>query len=137
MQQRNDSRRKAPPGWNRDVPYDICERTLRFAVRVIRAVRRLPQDAATRVVAHQLVKSATSVGANVAEANGAESPRDFIHKTGISRKEARESHYWLRVVRAAILDSDEFASLEQESDELVRILSTMIENARKSQNSPH
>jgi four helix bundle protein len=133
MNQRRNSRREAPPGWDRDVPYDIRERTFQFAVRVIRAVRRLPQDAATRVVAHQLVKSATSVGANVEEADGAESPRDFIHKTSISRKEARESRYWLRVVRAAILDDEELAALEQESDELVRIFSAMIANAQKSQ----
>jgi four helix bundle protein len=84
-------------------------------------------------VAHQLVKSATSVGANVEEADGAESPRDFIHKTSISRKEARESRYWLRVVRAAIFDDEELAALEQESDELVRIFSAMIANAQKSQ----
>ena len=133
---KQSSRREAPPGWDRDVPYDIRERTFQFAVRVIRAVRRLPQDTATRVVAHQLVKSATSVGANVEEADGAESTRDFIHKTSISRKEARESRYWLRVIRAAILDDKEFTTLEQESDELVRILSAMIINAQKSQSKP-
>ena len=136
MKEPNRARREAPPGWNRDVPYDIRERTFRFAVRVIRAIRCLPQDTATRVVVYQLVKSATSVGANVEEADGAESSRDFIHKTSISRKEACESRYWLRMVRAAILDNSEFASLEQESDELVRILSAMIANARKSQGKP-
>ena len=133
MKKQQSSRREAPSGWDRDVPYDIRERTFQFAVRVIRAVRCLPQDAATRVVAHQLVKSATSVGANVEEADGAESTRDFIHKTSISRKEARESRYWLRIIRAAILDNKEFSALEQESDELVRIFSAMIANARKSQ----
>lgn len=133
MKQQRSSRREAPPGWNRDVPYDIRERTFQFAVWVIRAMRRLPQDAATRVVVHQLVKSATSVGANVEEADGAESVRDFIHKTSISRKEAREARYWLRIIRAAILDDDEFAALEQESDELIRIFSTMIANAQRSQ----
>jgi len=137
MKQKRNSRRAAPPGWDRDVPYDIRERTFQFAVRVIRAVRLLPQDAAARVVVHQLVKSATSVGANVEEADGAESPRDFIHKTSISRKEARESRYWLRIIRAAILDNKEFSALEQESDELVRIFSTMIVNAQKSQSRSH
>jgi four helix bundle protein len=132
MKPRQSSRREPPPGWDRDVPYDIRERTFQFAVRVIRAVRRLPKDAATRVVAYQLVKSATSVGANVEEADSAESTRDFIHKTSISRKEARESRYWLRLVRAAILDVEEFADLERESDELVRIFSAMIANAGKS-----
>lgn len=132
MEQRKVSRRAAPLGWDRDVPYDIRERALRFAVRVIQAVRTLPDDPATRVAVYQLVKSATSVGANV-EADGAESVRDSIHKMGIARKEARESRYWLRVVRAAILDNPEFAALEQESDELVRILSAMIAKAQKSQ----
>jgi len=67
----------------------------------------------------------------VEEADGAESRRDFVHKMSISRKEARESRYWLRIVRAAILDNDEFAALERESDELVRILSTIISKAKE------
>ena len=136
MRQHGNSRRKAPPGWDRDVPYDIRERTFQFAVRVIRAVRLLPQDAATRVIVHQLVKSATSIGANVEEADGAESVRDFVHKTSISRKEARESRYWLRIIHTAILKDEEFAALAQESDELVRILSTMIANTQQSQSKP-
>jgi four helix bundle protein len=88
---------------------------------------------AAQVVARQLVRSATSVGANVEESDGAESKPDFIHKTSIARKEARESRYWLRIIRATMLNSDEIAALEQESDELVRILSAMIANARRAQ----
>jgi four helix bundle protein len=122
----------APGDWDREVPYDIRERTFQFAVRVLKAVRTLPDDSATRVVAYQLTKSATSVGANVEEADGAESRRDFVHKMSIARKEARESRYWLRVVRAAILDTGEFSALEQESDELVRILSAIIAGACSS-----
>jgi four helix bundle protein len=72
----------------------------------------------------------------VEEADGAESVRDFIHKTSITRKEARESRYWLRVIRAAVLDDPELAALEQESHELVRIFSTMIANAQKTQTKP-
>lgn len=125
-------RREAPPGWDRDVPYDIRERTFQFAVEVIHAVRQLPRDTAAQVVLRQLVKSATSVGANVEEADGAESQRDFIHKTSISRKEACESRYWLRIIRATMLNNDEVAALERESDELVRILSAMIANAKRS-----
>lgn len=130
MKKQSGSRREPPPEWDRDVPYDIRERTFQFAVRVIQAVRHLPRNTATRVMVRQLVKSATSVGANVKEADGAESRRDFIHKTSIARKEARESRYWLRVVRAAILNNKEFAALEQESGELVRILSAMIASAQ-------
>jgi len=68
----------------------------------------------------------------VEEADGAESKRDFIHKMSIARKEARESRYWLRITRAAILNNQEFSALEQESDELVRILSAIIASAKKS-----
>ena len=126
MEKSRCSRREAPPGWDRDVPYDIRERAFRFAIRVIRASRRLPHDTTARVVVQQLVKSATSVGANIEEADGAESSRDFVHKTSIARKEARESRYWLCIIRATFLDDDELVSLEQESDELTRILSAMI-----------
>jgi four helix bundle protein len=122
---------EAPSGWERDVPYDIRERTLQFAVRVIQTIRHLPEDAATRVLAYQLVKAATSVGANVEEADGAESPRDFVHKMSIARKEARESRYWIRIVRASIVDNENWNSLQQESEELARILSAIINSARK------
>jgi four helix bundle protein len=122
---------EAPSGWERDVPYDIRERTLQFAVRVIQAIRRLPEDAATRVLAYQLVKAATSVGANVEESDGAESTRDFVHKMSIARKEARESRYWIRIVRASIVDNENWNSLQQESEELARILSAIINSARK------
>ena len=123
---------EAPGDWEREVPYDIRERTFQFAVRVLRAIRQLPDDPATRVVAYQLAKSATSIGADVEEADGAESRRDFVHKMSIARKEARETRYWLRAVRAAILDNKGFTALEQESDEIVRILSAIIASANKS-----
>lgn len=122
---------EAPKEWKRDVPYDIRERTFQFAVRVIQAVRRLPDDAATRVVAYQLIKAATSVGANVEEADGAESKRDFVHKMSIARKEARESRYWIRIVRASITDSDEWTALQQESEEIARIVSAIINSSQR------
>jgi len=122
---------EAPKEWERDVPYDIRERTFQFAVRVIQAVRRLPDDAATRVVAYQIVKAATSVGANVEEADGAESKRDFVHKMSIARKEARESRYWTRIIQASITDSDEWAALQQESEEIARILSAIINSSQR------
>jgi len=77
------------------------------------------------------VKSATSVGANMEEADGAESRRDFVHKASVSRKEVCESRYWLRIVRATMLDNDDLEALERESDELVRIRSAMIAKARR------
>ncbi len=117
---------EAPANWTRDVPYDIRERTFQFAVRTIRTTQRLPNNTATRIVAHQLIKAATSVGANVEEADGAESKRDFVHKLNIARKEIREARYWIRIVRVSIMDSEEWAALQQESEEIARILSAII-----------
>ena len=106
-------------------------RTFQFAVRVVKLVRRLPKTLDAVEIGRQLIKSGTSVGANVEEAHGAESQRDFIHKMSIARKEARESRYWLRLIHAAILDDDETRALIQEADELVRILSAIVATAKK------
>ena len=68
-------------------------------------------------------------------ADAAESKRDFIHKMSIAHKETRETRYWLRIIKAALLDDDEVRALIRESDELVRILYTIVGNARRSPRS--
>ena len=112
-------------------PFEIRERTFQFAVRVTKLVRQMPRTLDAVEIGRQLIRSGTSVGANVEEAHGAESQRDFVHKMSIARKEARESRYWLRLVQASFLDSEETKALLQESDELVRILSAIISTAKK------
>jgi four helix bundle protein len=72
----------------------IEDRTYRFALRVIKLVQAMPKEVAGSVLARQLLRAATSIGANVEEALAAESKRDFTHKMGIAHKEAREAHYW-------------------------------------------
>ncbi len=120
-------------GWTRkDVPLEIRERTFQFAVRAVKLVRRLPRSLDAVEIGRQLIRSGTSVAANVEEAHGAESQRDFAHKMGIARKEARESRYWLRLISAALMDKEpEVQALTQEADEPVRILSAIITTARK------
>jgi four helix bundle protein len=115
--------------------FDIQKRTFDFAVRVVKLVNRLPRTVAGVEIGRQVVRSATSIGSNVEEADAAESKRDFIHKMSVAHKEARETRYWLRVIQAALLDGDEVQALIQESDELVRILYTIVENARQSPHS--
>ncbi|HET90889.1 MAG TPA: four helix bundle protein [Chloroflexi bacterium] len=115
--------------------FDIQERTFTFAVRIVKLVNRLPRTTAGFAIGRQVVRSATSIGSNVQEADAAESKRDFIHKMSIAHKEARETRYWLRIVSAALLDDDEVQALIQESDELVRILYAIVENARRSSRS--
>ncbi len=87
-------------------PRNIQERAFEFGVRVIRLVDRLPRMIAGNMLGQQLIRAGTSVGANMQEADATESKRDFIHKTGIALKEAKESHYWLRLVDAALLPND-------------------------------
>jgi four helix bundle protein len=115
---------------------DIQERTFQFAVRVVKLVDRLPRTIAGMEVGRQLVRAATSVGANVEEADAAESRRDFVHKMKIAHKEAREARYWLEIVQAALLDDAEVRSLIQESNELIRILQAIIKSATKKLDTP-
>ena len=115
--------------------FDIQERTFKFAVKVVKSVSRLPRTTAGVVIGRQIVRSATSIGANVEEADAAESKQDFIHKMSIAHKEARETRYWLRIIQASLADDNNVQALIQESDELVRILYSIANNARKNPNS--
>lgn len=114
-------------------PTDIQKRTFDFGVRVIRLVDKLPRTLAAMEIGKQLLRSGTSVGANVQEADAAESHSDFIHKMSIALKEARESRHWLSLIDATILqNTEEVKALIQESIELTKILFTIIANARKA-----
>ena len=116
-------------------PYEIKERTFEFGVMIVEYVDRLPRSLAGRTVADQLIRSGTAVGAMVEEADGAESNRDFVHKMSVALKEARESHYWLRVIkRAKVRDSKDTDYLIGEAMELIKILSTITKKAKR-QNS--
>ena len=113
-------------------PTDIQKRTFEFGVRVIRLGGKLPRTLAATEIGKQLLRSGTSVGANVQEADAAESRSDFIHKMSIALKEARESRYWLSLIGTAVpQDSEEVKALIHESTELTKILFTIIANARK------
>lgn len=113
---------------------DIIERTFEFAVRIVKLADSLTQRSRIgEKLAAQIIKSGTSVGANIEEAQAAESRADFIHKYRISLKEARETIYWLRLIAAANLLSDEsIASLRTEADEISRVIAKIIINSKKN-----
>ena len=113
-------------------PNPIREKSFTFAITVIRLYKRL-QSAREYVVSKQLLKSGTSIGANVEEAMAASSRRDFLHKMSISSKEARESVYWLRLIDQSDLapDIDVGAELE-DAQELVRLLTSIVKTTRES-----
>ena len=82
--------------------YDLEERTAKFGEEVIKFAKDVPKDEVTRPIITQLVKCGTSIGANYCEADDAESGRDFKHKIGICKKEARESKHFLRMAVIAV-----------------------------------
>lgn len=84
-----------------DREYDLEERTALFGEAVLRYAKGVPVNEVTRPLISQLVRSATSIGANYCEANDAESKKDFRHKIGICRKESGETKHWLRMIVAA------------------------------------
>lgn len=106
---------------------DIAERTVAFSLRIIRLFRELDKDSVGKIIGNQLLRSATSVGANVHEAKGAQSNADFIAKMSIAHKEAYETVYWLRLItEAKLLAPDRLSALSDEATQLVKILSASL-----------
>ncbi len=111
--------------------FDLEERTAVFGEAVIDYVRTLPRNEVTRPLITQLVKSATSVGANYCEADDAESRKDFKHKIGICKKEAREAKHFLRMIaRANPATSTHARELWQEAKELNLIFNAIFQKTK-------
>jgi four helix bundle protein len=106
--------------------YDLPERTAKFGEAIVRFARGIPITPTNQTLVRQLVRAGTSIGANYCEADDAESKKDFRHKIGICRKEAKESKYWLRMIAAAEPTMSETArTLWQEAKELNLIFGTI------------
>ncbi|KKU83887.1 MAG: hypothetical protein UY12_C0028G0001 [Parcubacteria group bacterium GW2011_GWA2_47_8b] len=102
--------------------YDLEERTAKFGEAVIVLCKAIKQDFITRSIIDQLVRSATSVGANYMEANGASSKKDFRNKIFICKKEVQETKHWLRMLVKCVPElSEELKKLWKEAQELTMI----------------
>lgn len=114
-------------------PQDIKQRSFEFAVRIIRLCIELEKTPGSpRLLANQLLRSGTSIGANIEEANGSQSRADFTAKMYISCKESRETHYWLRLLsETEILPKDRLTSILDEANQLIAILTTIVKKSRK------
>jgi len=111
---------------------DVVGRTAAFADRVVRLTLALPKNATGFELGKQLVRAGTSVGANVEEAQAAESTADFVHKMKIARKECREARFFItRVANASLIPRDRIEPLRDEADQLVRILTAIILSVHK------
>lgn len=112
--------------------YDLEERTLEFSKQIIQLCKTLPKNVITIPLISQLIRCGTAIGANYIEANDALGKKDFVHRVKISRKEAKETIYWLKLI---IEENNKFQEqiniLLKECTELKNILSTIIKNSQK------
>lgn len=115
-------------------PKNIGERSFAYALRAIRLYQHLQngKDGAGWVLAKQYLRAACSVGANIEEAQAAESRPDFIHKLGIAQKETRESMYWLRLLaESSIVTGVQLRPLMDETEELLAVLTSIIVSTKR------
>ncbi|MFZ1322174.1 MAG: four helix bundle protein [Ignavibacteria bacterium] len=111
----------------------ILEKSYLFAKRIVRLYLYLKKEMREFDLARQILKSGTSIGANIEEAVGGFSRKDFMAKIGIAYKETRETNYWLRLLHDTnILDSKLFNSMNKDCDELLKILSSILVTMKKS-----
>ena len=104
----------------------VADKSFEFAVRIVNLGKYLRYDKKEYVLSKQLLRSGTSIGANVHEGRRAQTRADFLAKMSIALKEAIETHYWLRLLyRTEYLTKKEFRSLEADVDEILRILTAI------------
>ena len=117
-------------------PFDIRARAFNFAVRIVKLCQFLEKKTdVSRTIVAQLLDAGTSVGANLEEAAAGQSRRDFVHKNAIALKEARESCYWLKLIRASynFEASVEHGidELKDEANEIANIVAQIMINSQK------
>jgi len=105
----------------------VIDKSFDFAIKIIDLYKYLRYEKKEYVLSKQLLRSGTSIGANVEEAQAAQSKKDFISKMSISSKEARETHYWLRLLRRSnYIAKDEII---QDCEELIRLLTSIVKSS--------
>jgi four helix bundle protein len=112
---------------------DLRERTFDFSLRIIRLCQQLEQQpGVARTLSWQLLRSGTSIGANVEEAQAGQSKLDFISKNAIALKEARETIFWLRLLSASkIVPAERLSGMQGEASELSKIIGSIIVTAKR------
>ncbi|MBW1294479.1 four helix bundle protein [Aquimarina litoralis] len=104
----------------------VQKKSYEFALLCIRLFQKLTKEQHEYILSKQVLRSGTSIGANIEEAIGGQSAKDFLSKLSISYKEARETHYWLRLLRDShYISNDESKSLIEKCEELLRIIGSI------------
>jgi len=116
-------------------PKEIRGRSFEYSLRAVKLYRFLQdkKDGAGWVLGKQYLRAATSIGANIEEAQSGETRADFIHKYGIAQKEAKESHYWLRLLaESGTVPARRLKPLMRETEELYAVITAIIRNAKSA-----
>ena len=112
----------------------VREKAMCFAIRIVNLYKLLNEG--EHVMSKQILRSGTSIGANISEALRAESNNDFIHKLSISRKEAEETIYWLEILyRTEYIKEDGYKSMTDDCQELLKLLTSIIKSTLVTPNS--
>ena len=110
----------------------IVDKSKIFAIEIIKVSQRISSEKKEYVMSKQILRSGTSIGANVREAVRGESSKDFVHKLSISRKEAYETQYWLELLfETGYIEKAEFVKLNELCIELLKILTAIIKTSQK------
>jgi len=116
----------------------LKEKSFRFAVRIVNLYKYLCEDKKEFVLSKQILRSGTSVGAMVREAEHSESKADFIHKMAIAQKEINETIYWLELMcETKYLSGEEFESINMDAIELIKMITSTIKTAKSSLTTNH
>ena len=110
----------------------VQEKSFQFAVRVVKMCKFLREEQKEYIMTKQLLRSGTSIGANIAEAQQAQSKSDFVHKMSIALKEAAETNYWIRLLHATdYLNDKAMESMILDCSELEKMLTVIIKSAKE------
>lgn len=113
---------------------DIHERIYKFVLTVLRIIKLVPKTPENLVLIRQIVRSAASIGANATEADGSETRKEFIHRFTISKKEAKETYYWLSLISDHNLNiKNDFLPVLDENKQIILIISKIIINTKKKE----
>lgn len=111
----------------------ISEKSFEFAIQIVRIVKELQNTQKEYVLSKQLIRSGTSIGAMVREAEHAESKKDFTHKMAIGLKEANETRYWLDLLhKSDYIKLETYSSIHSEAEQIIRLLAAIVKSSRKN-----
>lgn len=113
----------------------LLNKTEAFSIRIINAEKYLRTQKKETIMSKQILRSGTSIGANTAESQNAQSPSDFVHKLSIALKEADETKYWLKLLYGSqYIQEDAYKSMSTDLNEIIALLTTIIKTTKNKYN---